>query len=70
MYNFRHSDGLVRSRHLVAESEQVAGQDQVDPGPVQRERGYRHTLYTNAQDTQVWVGALHSIFIQIRGGKI
>ena len=37
----------------MAQPEQVAGQDEVDPGPVQRQRRHRHTLHPNAQDTQV-----------------
>ena len=48
-----HCHGLVRPRHLVAQPEQVAGQDEVDPGPVQRQRGHRHPLHPNAQNTQV-----------------
>ena len=50
---FRYRHGLVGPRHLVAQQEQVARQDQVDAGPVQCQCRHGHSLHTHAQDSQV-----------------
>ena len=50
---FRYRHGLVGPRNLVAQQEQVVGQDQVDAGPVQCQCRHGHSLHTHAQDSQV-----------------
>ena len=50
--SFRYCHGLVRSCHVVAGPEHLAGQDPVDAGPIQHHSRRRHPLHPHAQDPQ------------------